>query len=614
MSNNKKYIIIGIVSTLILMLGFTLAYFTPKIIGEGKKVAITAKDLSVVFTDNDSELTDETIMPGWSKIKTFSVENKSGEDFKYNLVIKELINTFVVEGGLVYKVTSRAGYNMEDYKDMPRSEEAKTEVLGYNIEIKNGEKQEYTFEIKYNNLETNQNEDIGKIFEGKLGIEDGTEDPYNKKIEVIVQNGSVEPSSKTIPTNTSTTFNITANEGYTLEDVTIDCTHAKGNISGNILTVSEVTKDTVCTVTIGEIKTLYAQLLKDNPTIKTRTSFTNAFTTTNTGTLYKASGNETEDGSDVYYFAGNAQNNWIKFGQDQEDNDLYWRIIRTNEDGSVRLLYIGPDPATESAFIKIDGVLMSGGSNITGIYNETYKNTMYVGYMYGTIGTLASNRTNTTSSPIKIQTDLWYSKTLNVKKDVSRNTYDKYVSKTAIYCNDRSGDEYTNSGTMYYSTKKRLEDAKSPSYKCGNNASKSLFSDNNVADKFSASTKSGGNGQLQYPIAQMTADEIAYIGGIYGYNALTWYYYNSANGSVVGDDYWWTMSPYYYFYGSNANVFFVYGSSSSGRLNFINVNRSFPGIRPVLSLKSCVKYVSGNGSSDIPYEVTIDSTCATAEN
>lgn len=85
MSNNKKYLLIGIVSTLVLMLGLSLAYFSPIIRGDRKKITISAKDLSIVFADNDSEITDEEILPGWSKIKTFSVENKSGQDFKYNL-------------------------------------------------------------------------------------------------------------------------------------------------------------------------------------------------------------------------------------------------------------------------------------------------------------------------------------------------------------------------------------------------------------------------------------------------------------------------------------------------------------------------------------------------
>jgi len=258
---------------------------------------------------------------------------------------------------------------------------------------------------------------------------------------------------------------------------------------------------------------------------------------------------------------------------------------------------------------------MSGGSDTTGCYNcKNNNNTMYVGYMYGSTGSLASNRGYTNSAPIKKVTDSWYSKTLNVKTDATGNTYDAYVSRTAIYCNDRSGDSWTASGTMYYAAYKRLIVAKSPSYKCGNNASRSLFSDNNVADKFSSSTSKGGNGKLQYPIAQMTADEISYAGGKYQTNSQAWYYYNSSNGSAVGSDYWWTMSPYFFGNGSTAYVFSVIGSSNTGNLSNNFVSDAPPGVRPVLSLKSCVKYVSGNGSSNTPYEVTVDDTCVNLEN
>ena len=84
------------------------------------------------------------------------------------------------------------------------------------------------------------------------------------------------------------------------------------------------------------------------------------------------------------------------------------------------------------------------------------------------------------------------------------------------------------------------------------------------------------------------ASEIAFAGGKYGTNAPAWYYYNSTGDSAVGTSLWWTMSPYFY---GNA-----------------------PGIRPVLSLKSCVTYVSGDGSSDNPYTVTLDNACSLAEN
>ena len=61
--------------------------------------------------------------------------------------------------------------------------------------------------------------------------------------------------------------------------------------------------------------TIYGRLLADNQTIKTRTDFSVTYTETNTGTLFKSI--ESIAGStpkNVYYFAGNAKNNWVKFG------------------------------------------------------------------------------------------------------------------------------------------------------------------------------------------------------------------------------------------------------------------------------------------------------------
>ena len=63
---------------------------------------------------------------------------------------------------------------------------------------------------------------------------------------------------------------------------------------------------------------IYDKLLADNPTIKTRTDFSTTLTETNVNTLYKT----TEDNTDVYYFAGDAKNNWVKFGTWQEDKTI----------------------------------------------------------------------------------------------------------------------------------------------------------------------------------------------------------------------------------------------------------------------------------------------------
>ena len=117
---------------------------------------------------------------------------------------------------------------------------------------------------------------------------------------------------------------------------------------------------------------------------------------------------------------------------------------------------------------------------------------MYVGYMYGTSGSLENNRTNT--------------------------NYDKYVSKTAIYCNDRStqNNSYVIDDSFVYSEITRLYSSDAPSYKCGANTNNGLFEDTQaVEDKFSASTTGGGNGQLKYPMALMTVDEVTFAGGVY---------------------------------------------------------------------------------------------------
>ena len=100
----------------------------------------------------------------------------------------------------------------------------------------------------------------------------------------------------------------------------------------------------------------------------------------------------------------------------------------------------------------------------------------------------------------------------------------------------------------------------------------------------------------------MTADEISFAGGLWATNASTWYYYNSANGSSTGSTYWWLLSPSNWD-GSYAYVFNVGGSSNPGRLsdNFDVSNAG--GVRPSVSLKSCVKTSGGDGSANAPYTI-----------
>ena len=486
----KKQTILVVASLLVVVLSVTLAYFTAQIIGKGKNVTINSADLKIIFTDSDGSINGTNIEPGkWNVTKTFTIENKSNETYKYNIVIQDLVNTFVTNGYLQYKITStNNGYNMTEFKDVPKSSAPKDTILTYSVSIPVGVTQSYTVEFKYANDESvDQSDDMGKKLSGKLFITEGTEDPN---------------------------------------------------------------------------KTLYNQLLADKSTVLTRTDFSTVLTNDNTNTLYTY----TEDSKTVYYFAGNATDNWVKFGKNASNQDLYWRIIRTNSDGSVRLLYHGTSTTTTDAYIG------------TSAFNSSYDNIAYVSYMYGSLGSISSARENTNNSTIKTTIDNWYISNLEAKG------YTKYLSTTAVYCNDRSTSDNTNFGAFT-----RLGTNKTPSYDC-----------TATEDKFTVDN-STGNGKLTYPIALMTADEVSFAGGLWITNAPTWYYYNSANGSSTGSTWWWLLSPNNWS-GGSADVFSVLGSSTPGRLNGSNVGSAY-GVRPAISLKSCIKYSTGNGSASDPYTI-----------
>ena len=92
-SKNKKikYIIYSLIITLILSIGFSLAFFTTRIVNDNTEVTIKAGQLNIIFTDK-TEIAEERIRLGWTTSKTFTVENKSSKVFYYNIYIKVIYN------------------------------------------------------------------------------------------------------------------------------------------------------------------------------------------------------------------------------------------------------------------------------------------------------------------------------------------------------------------------------------------------------------------------------------------------------------------------------------------------------------------------------------------
>ena len=423
-----------------------------------------------------------------------------------------------------------------------------------------------------------QNASLGKYFVTQISargeyLPDGENtqiDENLKTIEIDFKEGTIDKNIKQVQKGNNVEFTLTPSDtSVTLDKLNITCLSGTvPTVSGNTLTISNVQKNEFCQVYKKEEPTLLSQILKDNPTIKTRTNFNTTFTETNTRTLYKATesiaGNTPKD---VYYFAGDAKNNWVKFG------GFYWRIIRTNHDGSIKLLYAGTSPDTTEGYIGKSA------------FSTPYKDPIYVGYMYGTTGSLENNRLNTNDSTIKTYIDNWYKNNLTA--------YTKYLSNDAVYCNDRSlasGETYSITKKFNYASSERIYTNKQPTYNC-----------TNMSDAFSVNNTSA---KLDYPVGLMTADEIAYAGGEAHTNLpspYAWYYTNANGESITGSTGFWVLSPNGW-NGSLPFVRYVYGSDYPGRLYDFYVSTSMA-VRPVLSLKSCIKYSTGNGTPETPYEI-----------
>ena len=268
---------------------------------------------------------------------------------------------------------------------------------------------------------------------------------------------------------------------------------------------------------------------------------------------------KTEDNlEESYYFRGDVSNNYVYFA------GFYWRIIRINGDGTIRMIYDGTSAHN-------NGESSTNRYISTSAFNSSDSDTAYIGYMYGTVGAsdYATTHANINNSTIKTVLDNWY------KSNIEGTTNEQYVVD-AIYCNDR---EIGNS-SRYYKAYNRLISSKDPSLKCGQ-----------VNDMFAKNMKINNievNGALTYPIGLITADEVAYAGGVYAQTNASYYLY-------IGNSFW-TMSPSY-----DENMFRVI---TTGDLeNRVSEVSSKFAVRPVISI-SGTALNSGTGTKTDPFKIS----------
>ncbi len=270
-----------------------------------------------------------------------------------------------------------------------------------------------------------------------------------------------------------------------------------------------------------------------------------------------------------YYYRGNVTNNYVKFGTNESGQDMYWRILRINGDGSIRLIYDGT-----SAHANNDS---STDRQVgTSAYNSSYTDNAYVGYMYGTAGssTYEDTHANTNDSTIKAYLDNWY------KTNIEDKGLSSYISDT-LFCNDRSFSS-SNSGTGI--------GASVTYYRWYSSSNGIRLTCPNQNDRFTVNDEVVGNGDLTYPIGLINTDEV-YLAG--GYDTSNYGYY------LYTGNYYWTMSPGG-FYSGYALVRFV---NSVGGGNSLGSVSRLDGVRPTINVvASAFKY--GDGTMNNPYRMT----------
>ena len=282
---------------------------------------------------------------------------------------------------------------------------------------------------------------------------------------------------------------------------------------------------------------------------------------------------------DSYYYRGNVTNNYVLFA------DKYWRIVRINVDGTVRVIYDGTSAHAngESSSDRQIGESVFNGSPDD--YNSSADNA-YAGYMYGAAGasTYAATHANTNDSTIKTYIDNWY------KTNILGTANEHYLADN-VFCNDRSlSSDNSGTGAGTYSSSYRWSNGPwdNESYSKYNN--KMMLTCPQQNDAFTVSDITNGNGALTYPVGLLSTDEIVLAGGWNTSN--NGYYLYSGQG-------WWTSSPGY-FNGIFVDMHRVYSTGIA--YDYDTVNTAY-GVRPVFNLKADT-LAQGSGTASDPYRIS----------
>ena len=601
----NKYFFIGIIIFSIIITSGTYAYYSyeyeDSVAIKGNVIAIDATlDVELISGNNqrmvplnDSSLTNainRVDTPNGACIDKYG--NLACQVYKITLTnngsrlenIKGSIELYAKGSGSVYtNLKWRELDNPTTVKVGSTINGMEKSTLVNELTLESGDSVVYYIAVYIKNLDVDQlNSDKGE-FEGVVTFETGSGNTLNSKIrEGATLDTNIDFSNISSDTNGKGVY---IRSGTENDDNPIY--YYRGDVDNNNLIFAGFCWKIVRTTETGGTKLIYNGLASDSGTCN------------NTGddSMIGTSAFNTNYNSPAYvgYMYGTPYLTFTK-NMDNDTNIYYYGNDVTYQNGTYTLVDTKSSSNWSSIYnggLNNNHYTCMGSITCSKVYYIYYTDSSNMYYIELTGGKKVEDAlsdmldNNTNSSTIKDNIDEWY------KTNIEDKGYSSYIEDT-VWCNDRSiyqlngwnPEGGSTIGILRFSSNKRVNGTYIPTLICSREI-----------DKFTVSEENG-NGDMDYPLGLLTADEIMLVGGKFGVINDTHYLFNGKT--------WFSASP------SSFQIIFAFDGGfysdgfvlqNNGELHSHGLFNS-NGVRPSISLKPYTEISEGTGTSDDPYQLS----------
>ena len=272
-----------------------------------------------------------------------------------------------------------------------------------------------------------------------------------------------------------------------------------------------------------------------------------------------------DDYGTSYYYRGGVKNNYLEF------NNMCWRIVRIEGDGSIKITLAAPKAC--NAITDIDTGTAFIGNGDYG-YTTNSNNQYFADY---------ENSANRTTS-MKYKFEEWFSTNLaSVSNKLKKTTVcigdttNAYTSAGVLMTETEKQNAITNNSRFYYNSYVRL-------YGVGQTPNATLM------------CGASGVKTSETQIFPLTADEVVFAGGKIDYDNISYYLRDNAS-----SDFWLTLSPSDFC--NNADCVFGIYENGGVYISTTGVTNPYPNMRPAVSLIYGTQFNSGDGTISNPYTI-----------